>query len=125
MTQQEKLQSLIAWLNRHHIEWHYPKDGHTYPEGTGLAISKPHIHVIICTPDKENESFLASKERHAKAFFIRETETPEFVIEKMRNCLHGYSVATVRKMEVKKAAPKRKRERIHVAHKPVYERVSR
>lgn len=108
MTQLEKCEALTEWLDLHHIEWHSPKKEHVYPQGIQFIIRKPHIHVIACQPLQEDGAFNVAKQRYAKAFFIREGETTEYIIHKMRNALKGWTSAQALRKEAEAPEARRK-----------------
>lgn len=124
MTQQEKLQVLCQWLDEINIKWHKPRTAHAYPDGIGIIVSKPHIHVIVCPPEKEDGNYAVTVKRHTKAFFIRQNETKEYIIHKMTSSLRGWTSARALREEAKAferqhreeeetAQAKPKRKRIH------------
>lgn len=112
----KKLSNLCRWLIAHQIEYVNPVDWkYSIPSQVMLITKKNHIAVIICKPEEEKLVYEDVCKAHCRAFFIRENETEDFVLEKMRNCLHGYTVKTVKQMEAEEAkeTPKPKRKRIH------------
>lgn len=124
MNQTQLLNALCEWLNNHNIKWYEPNtkaDGSDWmPEGVRLVTKYKKIAVCVVSPDKEGLVFHAVSKTHHRAFFVRDTETEDFLIGKMRNCLKGLTVA-----QANAPKPKPKRQRIRVPHKPVYERVVR
>lgn len=177
MNREDKLRALSAWLHDKGYEAYEPEEGDCrHLSYLRLIVRKPHIYIFVCNAEDEGECFLhAVADRHARAFFIREADTQEFLVEKMTNCINdmetkrmalkawravGYGAKKHHKLgigfpefleEFKKLAYgnaidyayeqmvakykpineaafapklKRKRVRVHIAHKPTYEKVS-
>lgn len=130
MTQDEKLQSLIEWLDKHGIKYVQPTDGEI-DNFVRLFIKKMKIVVFTCPNDKEDFCYQAASLARQRAFFVRENEDMDFIIEKIQNCLKGRTVAKAQReksaVETQKRVEQRKtkRQRIHVIRKPIYEKVSR
>lgn len=163
---------MSAWLHDKGYEAYEP-DYKKHPDTLRLVVKKPHIYIFVSNDEKSD--YLHALKSKVRAFFIRETDTPEFLIEKMTNCINdmetkrmalkawravGYGAKKHHKLgigfpefleEFKKLAygnaidyayeqmvakykpineaafapkPKRKRVRVHIAHKPTYEKVS-
>ena len=97
MTNEEKLEKLKEWLKDNNI----PFDENHKSKSTGftfdLRVKKPLIAVCISS-EKDNEIFHRIKRTYAP-FFIRESETVEFVIEKMQNCIVDRMMQEQKKME--------------------------
>ena len=114
MTNQEKLEKLKEWLKDNNI----PFDENHKSRSTGftfdLRVKKPLIAVCISS-EKDNEIFNRIKRTYAP-FFIRESESPEFIIEKMQNCIieemKKRQQALMENKEKPVAEKKRKRVRI-------------
>ena len=82
MNNQEKLETLKVWL---------AENGRKYVENIEFAGQKidlfvkfPKVAVKVSESDSE---FYKAIRYKASPFFIRESETPEFIIEKMGNCI--------------------------------------
>lgn len=85
MTNEEKLEKLKEWLKDNDIpfveNYKSKSTGFTFD----LKVKKPLVAVCISS-ERDNEIFQRIKRVYAP-FFIRESETAEFVIEKMQNCI--------------------------------------
>ena len=142
MTNEEKLEKLKEWLKDNNV----PFDENHKSRSTGftfaLMVKKPLIAVCISS-ERDNEIFRRIKRTYAP-FFIRESESPEFIIEKMQNCIvdrmlkqqkaleneakkeEGRRIAAeaekrhqeklARKAAAQKAAEKPKRKRVRIQH---------
>lgn len=97
MTNREKLEKLKEWLKDNNI----PFDENHKSRSTGftfdLIVKKPLIAVCISS-GMDDKIFHRIKRTYAP-FFIRESETAEFVIEKMQNCIVDRMMKEQKKME--------------------------
>lgn len=144
MTQQQKINELREWLKTNGIKcfeplnYNDPDHKGYYDRGVRFVIPVKHIAVVECKPEDEDSVFHDLRKAGAQPFFVRDSETMEFIIGKMQNRLKGWNTAKVKKeqakaerraaLEAKKAArqqPKpRKRQRVHISAHPVFEKVS-
>lgn len=85
MTNGQKLDELRVWLHDHNIGYNeaYNLDG----VECDLWISLYRV-AVIADGSKADEVYPKLTENHVRAFFIREGETKNFVVEKMRNCIN-------------------------------------
>lgn len=99
MTNQEKLEKLKEWLRDNNIpfveNYKSKSTGFTFD----LRVKKPLVAVCISS-ERDNEIFQRIKRVYAP-FFIRESETAEFVIEKMQNCIVNKMMQAQRFLEKK------------------------
>ena len=97
MTNQEKLEKLKEWLRDNDI----PFDENYTSKSRGvtfdLRVKKPLIGVCISS-ERDREIFDKIKRVYAP-FFIRESETAEFIIEKMQNCIVNRMMQQQKAME--------------------------
>jgi hypothetical protein len=107
MTNQEKLEKLKEWLRGNDI----PFDENYTSKSRGvtfdLRVKKPLIGVCISS-ERDREIFDKVKRVYAP-FFIRESETAEFVIEKMQNCIVNKMMQAQRELEKKNKREEGKR----------------
>lgn len=84
MKEEAKLDALRVWLHDHHIGYNeaYNLDG----VECDLWISLYRI-AVIADASRADEVYPRLTQNHARAFFIRETESNDFVVEKMQNCI--------------------------------------
>ena len=97
MTKQEKLEKLKGWLKDNNIPFEENHKSRSTGFTFDLRVKKPLIAVCISS-EKDNEIFHRIKRTYAP-FFIRESETADFVIEKMQNCIYDRMMLMQRKME--------------------------
>lgn len=118
MTNEEKRQMLEDWLveNGYAIEReHYSKRCEVM---IPVMVRQPRIAIHVGSDDE----FFQKVKTYYKPFFIREEETMDFILEKMRNCIDGVVMKRpLKKRKIKvEEKPKRKRMRI-----PKYEKVQK
>ena len=96
MTKEEKLKALKMFLNENKIPFINNYHSKTFNVDMAIKVKKLRIAVFISTGDKEfEESMVFAPNTHNGAplrnvynpFFIRESDTTEFVLEKMQNCI--------------------------------------
>ena len=97
MTNNEKLEKLKEWLKDNNV----PFEENHKSRSTGLTfdlmVKKPLIAVCISS-ENDDEIFHRIKRTYAP-FFIRESETAEFIIEKMQNCIVNRMMQQQKAME--------------------------
>ena len=85
MTNEEKLEKLKEWLKDNNVPFKENYESRSQGIRFDLRVEKLLIAVIISS-ERDNEIFHRIKRTYAP-FFIRESESPEFIIEKMQNCI--------------------------------------
>jgi hypothetical protein len=92
ITNEQKLEALKAWLKENNIAF---VENHESRFGMTIDIKIPNLAIAIFLSDgnKEKEDAIYNaKSGHMKLyhvykpFFIRESETKEFILEKIQNC---------------------------------------
>lgn len=109
----EKLEILKNWLTGNGYKF---DENHVSKSCGGvnipLRVFKPKIAVYVGS----NDEFFQKVKRFYSPFFIRDTDSEEFVIEKISNCIRDYGKRKKNKQkkveEPKAVTPKRKRTRI-------------
>lgn len=82
-----KLKKLMASLDKEGISYKVYDNSKAARIGKGhcdLYISNPYVCVKI---QGEDDDLFYSKHRHCHPVFIRDNETPKFIIEKVRNAI--------------------------------------
>ena len=97
MTNEEKLEKLKEWLKDNNV----PFDENHKSRSTGftfdLMVKKPLI--AVCISSERNDEIFHRIKRTYAPFFIRESETAEFIIEKMQNCIVNRMMQQQKAME--------------------------
>lgn len=96
--QQEKTTRLKAWLDEHKIEYDDGPNKHNHVQTLFLTDYK----ITVYDASKlysEDSVFKKTVKAHAQPFFIRETDTSDFVIEKMENTIAKRNLGRKRKFE--------------------------
>lgn len=112
MENKEKINTVKSYLRGHGYK--YSPSNTKWPKGTLIIVEKPRVAICACAEADTQQAYLAIVKRYAAAFFLREEESIEFTMEKLRNCLNG-----VRLADLNKKAP---RKRMRITH---YERIER
>lgn len=97
MSNKEKLEALKAFLTENNVKFvenHYSK---TNKLTFDLLIKD--LQIAVHLSDKNDQTFYKKIYRYYKPFFIRESETADFVIEKMQNCIVERMTFLQRKFE--------------------------
>ena len=107
MTNQEKLEKLKEWLKNNNIPFEENYTSKSRGVTFDLRVKKPLIGVCISS-ERDREIFEKIKRVYAP-FFIRESETAEFIIEKMQNCIVKKMMQAQRELEKKNKREEGKR----------------
>ena len=107
ISNQKKLEAVKQWLSENGINY---IENHKSGFGVTIDLKIPSLMIAVFLSDgnlgKETEIFNARKKFWPlhwtyQPFFIRESETKEFVIEKIQNCCYNRMVYMQRKWEKK------------------------
>jgi hypothetical protein len=97
MTNKEKLEALKVFLNENNVKFvenHFSK---TNKLTFDLLIKD--LRIAVHLSDGNDQTFYKRIFKYYKPFFIRESESVDFVIEKMQNCIYDRMMLMQRKME--------------------------
>ena len=97
MTKEEKLEALKAFLTENNVKFvenHYSKTNKL----TFDVLIKD-LRIAVHLSDENDQAFYHKIYKYYKPFFIRESESVDFVIEKMQNCIYDRMMLMQRKME--------------------------
>lgn len=97
MTNKEKLEALKAFLTENNVKFvenHFSKSNKLMFD---LLISD--LKIAVHLSDENDQKFYQKIYKYYKPFFIRESETVDFIIEKMQNCIYDRMMLMQRKME--------------------------
>jgi len=104
ITNEQKLDALKAWLKENNIAF---IENYESRFGITMDLKLPDLMIAVFLSDdkdREEEIYNLGKERHKmrftyKPFFIRESETKEFILEKIQNCCFERMVWLQRRFE--------------------------
>ena len=109
---QEKLSALKHWLNKQHVDY---IEGMVDETDLKIDLYLPTQNIAVHVSDGHNQHFYEKASGEYKPFFIRSNDSIDFVIEKMQNCMAGYTVKTAPKRKKQDPRPQiKKRQRIRV-----------
>ena len=99
MSNEEKLEGLKTFLTENKIRFI-----ENYESGlkVKMDLKLPEYKIAVHLSDEHDNEFYKKTFRVYKPFFIRESETPEFIIEKMQNCLTDIMVKRQKDYEKEK-----------------------
>lgn len=106
MTNEEKLEGLKAFLTENGIKFieNYKSGLHVL-----MDLKLPDYMIAVHLSDDKDDEFYHRTFRQYKPFFIRESETPDFIIEKMQNCITDIMVKRQKIYEKKQKKEEGKR----------------
>lgn len=91
MKNETKLKKLILWLDDNNIKHEVPTEPHgshvMKPDLIVWATDDLHIHVMIDNGDAELVEKFFNEYKSLAPFFIRSSETPSYILEKMQNTI--------------------------------------
>ena len=99
MTNKEKLEALKAFLTENNVKFvenHFSKTNKL----TFDVLIKD-LRIAVHLSDENDQTFYQKIYKYYKPFFIRESETVDFVLEKMQNCVYDRMMLMQRRMEKK------------------------
>jgi len=97
MTNKEKLEALKAFLVENKVEFVENYKSRSKHVVFDLRIGSPRIAVLISN-NLDNETYRKIRKGYAP-FLIRDNETVEFIIEKMKNCIVDGMMLEQKRME--------------------------
>jgi len=97
MTNKEKLEALKAFLNENNVK--FVENYYSKTAKLTLDVLIKDLRIAVHLSDGHDQTFYKSVFMLYKPFFIRESETVDFVIEKMQNCIYDRMMLMQRRME--------------------------
>ena len=94
-TKEQKLKTLKKFLKENNIAFEENYHSESFDVTMALRVTNLRIAVFLSTDDKDKDTMLTRKMNQNNLrlhwiytpFFIRDTETEEFILEKMQNCV--------------------------------------
>ncbi len=109
MNNERKVEQLKKWLDENKIPWSNKvvKDDDTHSD---IRLTKVDVNVRIERNDKTDQEFY-KRYQHRHPVFIRESETIEFIIEKVQNSIIDamQRIHNARRKHQRKNEPKREK----------------
>lgn len=121
MSKEEKLEALKAFLRENNLEFeenHFSKS-----QNVNIDLLVIPYRIAVHLSNEHDKMFYKRTKRTYHPFFIRDNETVEFVLEKMKNCLIDEMKTLQTRLnkekeaeEKKQQAEKPKRQRVRIPH---------
>ena len=83
VSNEKKLEALKSWLTENNIEF---KENHKTKSGLTIDLWIQKLFIAVHVDNEESADFYKKTCRWCKPFFIRESETQAFILEKMQKC---------------------------------------
>lgn len=96
MTNEQKLEAVKTWLTENNIEF---KENHTTRVGLKIDLFVPSLLISIHVGENGADDFYKRTFKWCKPFFIRDSETKAFILEKLQNCCFDQMVRMQKKFE--------------------------
>lgn len=103
MTNEEKLEILKDWLNEHGYRFRSNCKSKTLGVWMDIKITRPMIAIKATTSKDEEQEFFKSVITRYYPFFVRESESMDFVLEKIQNCVVQSQKETERRIAKRRA----------------------
>ena len=97
MTNKEKLEALKAFLNENNVK--FTENYFSKSVNMTFDVLIKDMRIAVHVSDENDDRFYRKSVKFYKPFFIRESESVDFVIEKMQNCIYDRMMLMQRKME--------------------------
>lgn len=82
MTNEQKLEAMKEWLRENNVEFSEDIER----KGVHIDLWIPKLFIAVHVGDDPESTFYRKTFMWCKPFFIRESETKAFVLEKLQNC---------------------------------------
>lgn len=96
VSNEKKLEAVKNWLKENGIEF---EENHKTKTGLLIDLWVPKLFIAVHVGDDPESVFYKMTYRWAKPLFIRESETVEFVLEKMGNCCYDQMLLMQRRWQ--------------------------
>lgn len=85
ITNDEKVAALKKWLKENNVEF---KENYKTKAGVEIDLWLPKLFIAVHVGDDPESKFYRNTFMWCKPFFVRESESKEFVLEKIQNCCY-------------------------------------
>lgn len=96
VSNEKKLEALKSWLKENNVKF---VENHKTKVGLEIDLWCPELYIAIHVSDENDNLFYKKTRKWAKPFFIRESETQAFVLEKIQNCCYDQMMYLQRKWQ--------------------------
>ena len=95
ISNEQKLEAVKDWLRENNIKF---EENHETNNGLMFDVWVPSLMIAVHLGD-DDDKFYRKTYRWCKPFFIRESETKAFVLEKIQNCCYDRMMWLQKKFE--------------------------
>ena len=96
VSNEKKLEAVKIWLTENGIEF---KENHVTRNGLEIALWVPKLFIAVHVSDGDDAVFYKKTFKWCHPFFIRSSETKDFVLEKLQNCCYQQMIFLQRRFE--------------------------
>ena len=100
VTNEQKLEAVKSWLSENNIAF---KENHVTRAGLQMSLWVPKLFIAIHVGDDPDSVFYKKTYKWCHPFYIRSSETQDFVLEKLQNCCYEQMLFLQKKWERKNA----------------------
>lgn len=96
VSNEKKLEAVKSWLTENNIVF---KENHVTRVGLQISLWVPKLFIAIHVGDDPDSMFYKKTYKWCHPFYIRSSETLEFVLEKLQNCCYDQMVFLQKKWQ--------------------------
>ena len=95
VSNEKKLEAVKSWLTSNGVKY---EENHVTKTGLQIDLWVPSLMIAVHVGDDDGR-FYRKTHKWCKPFFVRESETKAFVLEKMQNCCYDQMMAMQKKWQ--------------------------
>lgn len=96
VSNEKKLEAVKVWLTENNIEF---MEDHVTRAGLKMDLWVPKLFIAVHVSDNKDDVFYKKTYKWCHPFFIRSSETKDFVLEKLQNCCYQQMIFLQRRFE--------------------------
>lgn len=96
VTNEKKLEAVKNWLTDNNIKF---EENKVMKTGLKIDLWIKSLFIAVHISDENDDYFYRKTHKWAKPFFVRDSETQSFVLEKIRNCAFDQMLLMQRKWQ--------------------------
>ena len=98
VSNEKKLDAVKKWLTANNIKF---EENHVTKSSLKVDVWIPSLCIAVHVSDNSDDEFYNKTKKWRKPFFIRESETKAFVLEKIQNCCYDQMMTMQKQWEKK------------------------